>query len=87
MAFDWKKGNAEFRVEMPNDVTLIVTADRTTNFGTKAARGTTWHAEASHWNAATRTISRFGRDEYGIRYRSPGEAMNAAEQIYLDAIK
>jgi hypothetical protein len=68
---------------MPNNVTLAVTPDRYARGLTpKAARGTRWHAQASHWDEATRTMSRYGRDEYLNMQDNADEAMRLAEDIY-----
>lgn len=84
--FDWIAGaDAGFRAEMPNNVTLVVYPDKTKNFGTKAARGTTWRGQASHWEESTRTMSRYGRDEYNVQHKTAKLAMAAVERIYLDA--
>lgn len=85
--FDWQKDGAYgagHRATMPGEITLYVTPDRTQAFGSKPARGTTWRAGASQWDEATRTISRYGRDEYGIQYKTAKDAMAAAERIYLE---
>ena len=83
--FVWFQHGAEYRAEMPGNITLVVAPDKTSNFGTKAKRGTTWTAQASHWNEVTRTLSRYGRDEYGVKHSSFKAAMRAAENIYNDA--
>jgi hypothetical protein len=84
--FAWESGAyAGFRAQMPGDVTLVVTPDRTRAFGAKAARGTTWHAQASHWCEATSTMSRFGRDEYAVKHATAKDAIRAAEAIFNDA--
>lgn len=84
--FNWQNSEyGGFRAEMPENVTLCATPDRTTGFGARPARGTTWRAQASHWCESTRTISRFGRDAYGVQHKTAKDAMRAAEQIYLDA--
>lgn len=82
----WNKVNAAYHLEMPGNVTLVASPDRTMAFGTKPARGTAWRAQASHWDEATRTMSRFGRDEYQILHKTAKDAMIAAERIYLDAV-
>jgi hypothetical protein len=83
--FNWVQGDTcAFRAEMPGDITLSAFPDRLTHFGTKVARGTFWRAQASHWNEATRTVSRFGRDEYMVKHKTRHDAMRAAERIYID---
>lgn len=82
--FDWQPNDAGFRAEMPDNVTLYVTPDR--NKWGKPARGTTWRAGASVWNASTRTISRFGRDVYGQQVADKRAAMKLAESVYLEAV-
>lgn len=89
MRIKWEKEQngygAGYRANMPNEVTLCVTPDNTTRFGSKPKRGTTWRASASQWDEATRTMSRFGRDEYSVRHASYKDAMRAAEAIYTSA--
>ena len=82
--FNWIIDGASIFAKVGN-VTLVASPERTASFGAKPARGTKWHAQCSHWNEATRTISRFGRDEYGTLYASRKDAMRAAELIYQDA--
>lgn len=82
--FDWQKVGHGFQAAMPDEVTLVVYPDATQGFGTKAKRGTVWRAQASQWDAPTRTMSRFGRDEYGTARKTFKDAMRAAEAIYLD---
>lgn len=77
--------SAHYVAEMPGNVTLCATPDATTHFGTKPKRGTKWHAQASHYDEATRTISRFGREEYARLHDTKEQAMRAAEAIYRDA--
>lgn len=85
--FNWvKDANAGHQVTMPGNITLFVSPDRTKDFGSKPARGTTWRAGVSHWDEATRTISRVGRDEYCVQHKTAKEAMAAAERIYLDTV-
>lgn len=86
--FNWtpNSSGAGFVAKMQGAVTLVVTPDHVTGlFGEKPRRGTTWHAQASHWDAATTTMSRFGRDEYGVTHKTFKDAMRAAEAIYRDA--
>lgn len=84
--FNWVRDEfAGYRAEMPGNITLVVSPDCATHFGTKPKRGTTWRAQASHWDERTRTISRFGRDEYNTRHPNWKSAQSAAESIYLDA--
>lgn len=85
--FYWKPVDAGFQAEMPKNVTLVVIPDRTTAFGMHPKRGTPWRAQASHWNEATRCMSRYGRDEYNVLHKTRHDAMRAAEQIYIDATK
>jgi hypothetical protein len=61
----WIKDGAGWRCEMPGDVTLFAVPIHTKGlFGDKPARGTKWRAGATHWDAATSTASRYGRDVY-----------------------
>lgn len=83
--FNWQPREAGFQCEMPGDVTLVVTPDKyAKGFTPKPARGTQWHAQASHWNGKD-TWSRYGRDEYGNLQPSAKAAMRLAESIYLEA--
>ena len=84
--FKWiKDSSGGFTAEMPDNVTLCVTPDRYAKFGGKPARGTAWRAQASHWCEETRTVSRFGRDEYTTLHPTSKDARIAAEKIYLAA--
>lgn len=84
--FDWQKTPyGDFRAEMPGNVTLVVAPRRTTGFANKPARGTAWFAQASHWDETTRTMSRYGRDEYMVDRKTSKDAMRAAELIYTAA--
>lgn len=83
--FPWQRDAAGYRADMPNEVTLFATPDYTTGFGTTPKRGTTWRAGVSQWDESTRTISRYGRDEYGTLHKSYKDAMRAAEAIYNEA--
>lgn len=86
--FNWcpSTGFTGYRADMPDEVTLVVVPNQTTGlFGAKPKRGTTWSAQASQWDGKD-TISRFGRDEYGIRHKTFKDAMRAAEAIYRDAV-
>lgn len=85
--FNWQKSyNCSMHAEMPDNITLVVSPDRTTHFGTRVARGSSWRAQASHWDEATRTMSRFGRDEYSVQHKTAKDAMRAAESLYRDCI-
>lgn len=77
--FDWIAQDGGFRCQI-GDVTLVATPDRYVNG--KAARGSKWHAQATHWNERTRTASRFGRDEYLNVQDCPQSAMKLAEDIF-----
>lgn len=82
----WMKDGAGWRCEMPGNITLFATPDRTTGlFGAKAARGTKWRAGATHWDEATRTASRFGRDVYMTLCDDAKSAKSLATSIYLEA--
>lgn len=81
--FDWQAVDGGFQAKMPWDVTLVVTPDRyAKGFTPKAARGTKWHSQASHWCERTRTMSRYGRDEYGNLQDTVEAAKRLAEDIY-----
>lgn len=82
--FNWANDAYGWRCEMPGNVTLCVSPDRTTGFLGKPARGTWWHAQASVWDGKS-TISRYGRDEYAVQHKTRQDAMRAAERIYIDA--
>jgi hypothetical protein len=81
--FDW------FRIDQGEwachigPVTLIVTPDVKRH--NRPAYGTKWHAQCTHWNAATATASRFGRDVYLDLQPSAKAAKRLAEQIYTEA--
>ncbi len=84
--YDWKPSEyGGYRAEMPGNVTLCVSPDQTVGFAGKPKRGTTWHAQASQWDEATRCISGYGRDEYGVEHKTHRDAMRAAERIYEEA--
>lgn len=82
MHIEWQKRDGMFVAQI-GDVTLCASPDRyAKGFTPKAARGTKWRAQCSHWNERTRTLSRYGRDEYSILYDDARSAMRAAEGIY-----
>lgn len=84
--FLWEKQDGGFRCRVSETVTLVVTPERLVRgFVPKAARGTKWHAQASRWDETSRTLSRFGRDEYMNLQESAAAAMRLAEDIYLTA--
>jgi hypothetical protein len=82
MRIEWKKRECGvgFIADIGN-ITLCVTPDRTTRFGTRAARGTKWHAQCSIWDGKS-TLSRYGRDTYGELCDSAKDAMRLAEAVY-----
>ena len=85
-AFNWFPQDGGFRCKVTETITLAATPDRyAKGFNPKALRGTKWHAQATHWNEATRTASRYGRDEYLNLQTSAELAMRLAEDIYLRA--
>ena len=85
-AFIWVFQDGGFRCAVSETVTLVVTPDRyTKGFSPKAARGSRWHAQASVWHEPSRTLSRYGRDEYLNLQASAEEAKRLAEDIYLRA--
>lgn len=80
MKFNWIAVDGGYRAEMPGNIALSVSPDRFKNG--KPARGTKWHAQATHWNERTRTASRYGRDEYCNLQDSANAAKRLAEDIY-----
>jgi hypothetical protein len=84
MRIDWQKGDHGCFVAKIGDITLCASPDRTMRFGTKPARGTKWHAQASIWDGKC-TISRYGRDVYTQLCDSAKEAMRLAEDVYNEA--
>ncbi|API60550.1 hypothetical protein BSL82_15705 [Tardibacter chloracetimidivorans] len=77
---------AGFIANVSSDITLVVTpCDYVKGFKLKAARGTKWRAQATHWCERTRVASRYGRDEYDNPQDSPQAAKRLAETIYNDA--
>lgn len=86
MTFDWVEKDGGYRCIMSNDVTLCVTPDRyAKGFNVKAARGTKWHAQCTHWCDRTRTASRYGRDVYTDLQDTARDAMRLAEDVYKAA--
>jgi hypothetical protein len=85
--FEWKRDtNGGWKAEAPGNVTLVVSPSHyARGFVPKAARGAKWLAQCSHWEEATRTMSRFGRDEYMNPQSSAKDAMQLAESIYATA--
>lgn len=84
MRIEWTKREAGFVAELGN-ITLFAMPDQTMQFGTKPKRGTTWRAGATHWDEATRTASRYGRDCYGEACKTKEDAMRLAERVYNEA--
>ncbi len=84
----WVKNDyAGWSADMGGNVTLVVTPTHyARGFTPKAARGSRWQAQASHWDAQTSTLSRFGRDVYGDPQDSADAAKRLAYTIYLEAI-
>ena len=83
MKYEWVKNGADNRCELPGRITLVVTpVHYAKGFTPKAARGTKWRAQASHWDASTSTLSRYGRDEYMNPVASAEDAMKLAQSIY-----
>lgn len=81
--FEWFAKDGGFYA-IKGDVTLVVSPDRFAKALTpKAARGTKWHAQCSHWCERTRTMSRYGRDEYMNLQDNADDAMRLAEDIYV----
>ena len=70
------------------NITLMAVPDSTRRqsmFTRRAASRTLWRAQASIWDEATRTISRYGRDAYQEPCATADEAKKLAEQIYEEA--
>lgn len=82
--FDWQQAEGAIWTAKIGDVTLVASPDRYRNG--KPARGTKWHAQCTHWDHATRTASRFGRDVYLDLQPSAINARMLAEAVYLEAI-
>jgi hypothetical protein len=87
--FNWLPNSysAGFRADMPDAVTLSASPNQTVGFIGKPKRGTTWSACVSQWDESTSTLSRFGRDTYGVPHKTAKDAMRAAETAYLEAIE
>lgn len=83
-AIEWTKrdGDASYFADMPRNVSLFVSPDRSDGFG-KPRRGTKWRYGASHWDGK-HTVSRWGRDTYYDLCKSKDEAMRKAEALYRD---
>lgn len=81
MQIVWEKQDASFVATVGN-IKLAAVPNLYHRFKPKAARGAKWRAMCSSWNEATKTLSRYGRDEYDILYDSYSEAMRAAEAIF-----
>lgn len=80
MPIKWDKlSDGTYRVEL-GDVSL--NAIPVTWKRGKPARGTKWRACVSHWDAKTRTMSRYGMDVYTTTLDTPKEAMRLAEAVY-----
>lgn len=86
--FNWTKDDhAGWRCEMPGNVTLWACPDRfASGFIPRAARGTKWRAGCNHWNEATRTVSRYGRDAYTYLQPTADAAKRLAQEIYTETI-
>lgn len=81
--FDWFRiDQGEWTCQI-GPVRLVAAPDVKRNG--KPARGTKWHAMCTHWNAATATATRFGRDVYMDLQPTAQAAKRLAEQIYTEA--
>ena len=88
----WIKDGAGWRCEMPGNVTLFATPDRTKGlFGEQAARGTKWRAGATLWEDSKDgiggTASRFGRDVYGQLCDDAKAAKALATSVWEEATR
>lgn len=83
--FDWIQVDGAVWIAKIGDITLVASPDRY-RFG-KPARGTQWRAQCTHWNEATRTASRFGRDVYSDLQPTARDARRLAEQVYQEATR
>ena len=84
---EWKRDGVTWLAEMPGNVTLVASPDRVAGpLGNKPARGTYWHAQATHWDEEKRTASRFGADVYLTKCKTYRDAMRLAEKVYREAV-
>lgn len=76
-----------WRCEMPGNVTLFAVPDRLARHSLtlRASRGAQWRAGATHWDEATRTASRFGRDVYLDLQPDAVSAKRLAETVWHEA--
>ena len=83
----WNKNqDGSFTAQVEDNTSLnVVPVHYAKGFIAKPARGTKWRACISHWDEATRTISRFGRDVYMTHLDTAKEAMVLAEEVYREA--
>lgn len=87
MRFEWQEHEGGWICHLPHNIAITAMPDRYARGLTpKPARGTKWHAQASHWCERTSTLSRYGRDEYSNMQNSAAEARKLAELIYMEAI-
>ena len=81
--FHWVEEDGGFRCHVSERVTLVVTPEHyARGFVLRPKRGTKWRAQATSWDEATRTASRYGRDESCNLQDSADEAKRLAEDIY-----
>lgn len=78
--FDWTQADGAIWTAKIGNVTLVASPDHYK--AGKPARGTKWHAQCTHWDEATRTASRFGRDVYMDLQPTARDARRLAETIY-----
>lgn len=84
--FKWEKHmDGGFVCQMPGEVTLFASPERTKGYIAKPVRGTKWRAGASIWNGKD-TILRYGRDAYDDKQEDAKAAQRLAETIYLEAL-
>ncbi|CAK7259114.1 MULTISPECIES: hypothetical protein [unclassified Shinella] len=75
-----------WKCEMPDNVTLFAVPVHLArhSFTPKPSRGTQWRAGCTHWDEATRTATRFGRDAYNELQPDANTAKSLAGLLYRD---
>ena len=85
MKYDWKRDPyGSWICDMPNAIRLVASPSRTQlrNGHWIAARGANWTAQCSIWDAASRTVSRYGRDAWREQMPDAETAKALAVSIY-----